>query len=157
MKKISSRNTFFMKKIFPVFWFGFIAVFMALTLHFPAPGQARWVLLIVPCVMTLVGLVIFRQLVWDLMDEVHDAGDFLVVRNRGEEETVRLADIMNVSATTAVNPPRITLRLARPGRFGAEIAFSPTRKFSLNPFAKNEVAEDLMVRVDAARRGGARR
>jgi hypothetical protein len=58
---------------------------------------------------------------------------------------------MNVNASTYVNPPRITLRLVTPGRFGNEIAFSPIAGFRLNPFAKNKIAEDLIVRVDRAR------
>jgi hypothetical protein len=58
---------------------------------------------------------------------------------------------MNVSASTNMNPPRITLRLVQPGKFGSELAFSPTMSFTLNPFAKSGVAEDLIVRVDKAR------
>ena len=57
---------------------------------------------------------------------------------------------MNVSSTTFSNPPRITLRLVKQGKFGKEIAFQPAG-FSLNPFAKNPIAEDLIVRVDDAR------
>ena len=75
------------------------------------------------------------------------------MRKGDVEERVPLANIMNVSASVAMNPPRITLRLVRPGKFGAEIAFSPVRTFTLNPFARNPVAEDLMLRVDQARRG----
>lgn len=44
-----------------------------------------------------------------------------------------------------------TLRLVRPGRFGADVSFSPSSKISFNPFAKNPVVEDLIVRVDQAR------
>jgi hypothetical protein len=58
---------------------------------------------------------------------------------------------MNVNASTMTNPPRITLRLATPSKFGSEIAFSPARQFTLNPFAPSPVAEDLIVRVDKAR------
>jgi len=78
-------------------------------------------------------------------------GDFLLVKNRGEEDRVTLSNVMNVSASTNMNPPQITLRLVKPGKFGTEIAFSPTAGFALNPFAKNQVAEDLIVRVDRAR------
>jgi hypothetical protein len=66
---------------------------------------------------------------------------------------------MNVSVTTMVNPPRITLRIANAsgvGPLGSEVTFSPPRPFSLNPFAKIPVAEDLIVRVDRARSQRAR-
>jgi hypothetical protein len=61
------------------------------------------------------------------------------------------SNIMNVSMSTSLNPPRLSLRLVRPRQLGPEIVFSPVRPFSLNPFARNPIAEDLMVRVDRAR------
>jgi hypothetical protein len=62
-----------------------------------------------------------------------------------------LSNIMNVSSSTLMNPPRVTLKLVQPGKFGREIAFSPASKFMLNPFAKNEIAEDLINRAYHAR------
>jgi len=150
VKKISSSTTFVSKKVFPVLWFGFLGVFVVLVSWSGGVKQAP-MLLAVPLVMTAVGFLIMKQLVWSLADEVFDCGDFLLIRNGDEEERVPLSNIMNVSASTYVNPPRITLRLAHPGKFGDEIAFSPVRSFTLNPFARNEVAEDLIVRVDRAR------
>jgi hypothetical protein len=107
--------------------------------------------LAVPIVMAVGGFYLMRKLVWDLADEVYDCGDSLLIRNGGEEDLVPLSSIMNVSVSTYVNPPRITLRLVRSGKFGDEIAFSPVKPFTLNPFAKNEVAEDLILRVHQAR------
>lgn len=93
-------------------------------------------------------------------NSVHDAGDALVVRMHGEGKRVLLANIINVSASATFRAPRVTLRLARPGRFGDEIAFSPKRGFSFNPLAKCAMSEDLIVRVDlerATRQRGCRR
>jgi hypothetical protein len=104
--------------------------------------------------MAVFGYFLTRKFVWDLADEVFDAGDHLVVRNRGREHQLPLADIMNVSSLMAMNPPRITLRLAESsanGPLGAEVAFSPEKRYTLNPFAKSEVAEDLIMRFDRAR------
>ena len=95
-----------------------------------------------------------KKIVWDLVDEVYDGGDFLVVRNRGREHHIPLTDIMNVSSSTFVSPPRITLKLtgaSASGPLGSDVAFSPDKPFSLDPFAKDPVAEDLIVRVDRAR------
>ena len=94
---------------------------------------------------------IMRKLVWDLADEVWDGGDHLVVKIGDQSESVPLANIMNVSASTLVNPPRVTLRLVNPGRFGQEISFSPLRNSVLNPFARNAVADDLIERVHRAK------
>lgn len=154
MKKISSGRLFIVKYIFPVLWLVPLVV-MAFRMPHRDDDPGRWLFVILPFLMTLVGGLIFRKLIWDLADEVHDGGAFLVVRRRAEEETIPLDNIMNVSMSTFVNPPRITLTLSVPGRFGKEVSFSPVKPFSLNPFAKNPVAEDLIVRVDAARRGGA--
>jgi hypothetical protein len=106
-----------------------------------------------PLLAGVLGVVLMKKLVWDLVDEVYDCGDFLLVRNNGKEDRVPLANIMNINASTMTNPPRVTLRLSIGGKFGNEIVFSPIKPVSLNLFARNEIVEDLMVRVDAARRG----
>ena len=108
--------------------------------------------LVVPVAMALFGYVLMKKLIWDLADEVYDCGDFLLVRNRGDEERILLSNVMNVSATTLMNPPRITLRLVNPNKWGTEVSFSPATGFTLNPFARNQVNEDLIERVDRARR-----
>lgn len=150
MTRISSRYTFFYKRVFPLFWFGFIASIVVRSLAADA-GDRHFMLFAVPGVMVVIGFIVFKKFVWDLADEVSDGGEFLLIRRGGEEERTNLSNIMNVSVTSNVNPPRIILRLDKPGRFGTEIAFSPTIEFSLNPFAKGRVAEELIVRVDRAR------
>ena len=150
MKKISSRLTLFSKRVFPLFWFGFLAFFVATSFRIGAIATNP-VFLIGPAVMAAFGFFLMKSLVWDLVDEVYDCGDSLLVRNRGQEERVAFADIMNVNVSTLQNPPRITLRLRTPGKFGKEIAFSPVSNFTLNPFAKNPIGEDLIQRVDTAR------
>ncbi len=107
--------------------------------------------LVAPGVMAVFGFFVMKMLVWDLVDAVFDYGDYLLVKNRGTEDRVMLSNIMNVSSSTLMNPPRITLKLVRPSKFGPEIAFSPTMKFTLNPFAKNAIAEDLIDRAYRAR------
>lgn len=150
MKKISSSSTFISKKVLPLVWFGFLVYFVVQTI---LTGAAKTdpIFLLFPLLMTAFVFFLMKKLVWDLADEVYDGGDFLLIRNRGEEERIALSNIMNVSVAMYVNPSRITLRLVNPSKFGKEISFSPDAKFTLNPFAKNQVAEDLIVRVDQAR------
>jgi hypothetical protein len=130
MTQLSSKSTFFYKRVFPILWFGFLAVFVATT-FLGGAVEKNPMFLIVPCVMIVFGFILFRKLFWDLADQVDDGGDFLVVKYRGEEENVPLSNIMNVSASTNVNPPRITLRVVQPGKFGTEIVFSPKKAFTL--------------------------
>lgn len=150
MIRISSKTTFFYKKAFPVLWFGVLAVVVAIAL---ASGAAIKdpLFLVAPCLMAGIGFFLVKKLLGNLADEVYDCGDSLLIRNRGVDDRIALSNIMNVSASTNMNPPRITLRLVTPGKFGPEIAFTPVAKFSFNPLARNPVAEDLMVRVDQAR------
>jgi hypothetical protein len=49
-----------------------------------------------------------------------------------------------------INPPRVTLTLRQPSIFGTEVSFSAPVRFI--PFAKSPLVEDLIRRVDAARR-----
>ncbi|MBN8742076.1 MAG: hypothetical protein BGP24_17925 [Lysobacterales bacterium 69-70] len=151
MKKISSDSTWFYKKVFPAMWFGLLAAFFVVSVTGNGLSTGGWKFLLMPCLMAIVGFFVMKNVVWDLVDEVHDCGDSLLVRNGSEEERIPLSNIINVNASTQTRPPRITLRLARPGRFGSQVAFSPPSKISFNPFALNPVAEDLIVRVDQAR------
>ena len=153
MTKISSKWTRYNKWIFPIFWFGFLTVFVAIGLFVDPPAGAGVIFVAGPMVMMAFGYFLFKKLVWDLADEVYDCGESLLVRNRGKEERVDLSNVMNVNVSSLTNPPRITLRLDKPSRlFGSEIAFSPEAPISINPFAKNKVGDDLIVRVDQARR-----
>jgi hypothetical protein len=90
-----------------------------------------------------------KRLVLDLVDEVWDAGSALVIKNGGQEVRVDLTEIINVSHTSFVNPPRVTLLVRRTTPVGSEISFIPPVTFS--PFARNPVVDDLIRRVDAAR------
>jgi hypothetical protein len=154
MKKISSASTAFHKKVFPTVWFGFLALFLAVAIANGALAKANVMFLVVPCVMAVFGYFLMKRLVWDLVDEVYDCGDSLLIRNRGRESRISLGDIINVSSSEATNPPRITLKLVSSSAttdLGSEVTFSPARPFTLNPFAKIPIAEELIVRVDRAR------
>jgi hypothetical protein len=152
--RISSGATRFYKRQFPILWFGIVAVLVIIgvvggsTTGFP---RKVWpVFIVIPTVFTIVGLLL-RRLFADLLDEVEDGGDYLVFKNRDEQEQVPLTNIMNVGFTTLSNPPRVTLRLAKPCRFGMEVSFMPPRQSVFNPFMRNLMIDDLIVRVDRAR------
>ena len=131
-RRISSRSTFFMKRVFPLLWFGLIAVFVIIALTASAHakrGTPPAVFFVVPVCMVIVGYAVMRRLVFDLADEVIDEGDALRVRFGSDEERVPLDKIINVSYSGITNPPRITLTLRVAGRFGREITFSPPQGF----------------------------
>lgn len=153
MPRLSSSMTFFYKRIFPIIWFGFLLIFFAVSLLGGARSAAfpPAPFLIMPVVMMVFGYLIMKKLVFDLVDEVLDAGDALLVRNGSQHEQVPLSDIMNVSYSQFVNPPRVTLSLRNPGTFGSKISFcAPVR---LMPFSTSPAIDKLIERIDAARGG----
>lgn len=90
----------------------------------------------------------------DCVEDVFDCGDHLLVRKSGEEDTVLFSNIINVNFSK--NPQnisaQITLRLASPGKFGKEISFAPPPKIYMGFPPKSEIADDLLVRAEKARR-----
>ncbi len=156
MKRISSRGTFFWKRVFPGVWFGFIAVFFCVAMATGLNQKQPWFeflpFIFGPLIMAGFGYFIMKHLVFDLVDEVLDAGSEFVVKNRGREIHVPLADITNVSYVGMMNPPRITLMLRQPSEFGSEIAFMATPR--LFNFSTPAAVKDLIARIDAARRSG---
>jgi len=153
-KRISSRNTFFQKKLLPVLLFGVLAVAVAapLMLTRGSPHAPPWPALALPLAMGVIFYVVLRRLVFDLADEVVDEGDALRVRFGADEERIPLAQIINVSYSGITNPPRITLTLRTAGRFGREVTFSPQQSFLSPLFRPNPLVNELIERVDAARR-----
>src|SRR6266568_4606218 len=109
MRRISSKTTFFYKRVFPVIWFGFLAIFMAAPFVAPLVGGSTSgspvAFLAVPAFMMIFGYFSMKKLVFDLVDEVLDAGDALVVKNGYLEDRLALSDIMNVDYTQYMNPP----------------------------------------------------
>jgi hypothetical protein len=156
MRRLSSRMTFFYKRILPVIWFGFIAVFMAAPFVAPMIGGSvsgsPLAFLILPVIMIVVGYFTMKKLLFDLVDEVLDAGDALVIRNGHLEERVALSDIMNVSYSQFVNPPRVTLSLRNPSMFGDRVSFCAPVSFM--PFSTSPIIDELITRIDAARTAG---
>jgi hypothetical protein len=150
---ISSDRTHYFKDTFPRLYFGFLVVFLfiSLILLFTA-SDFSVVFVIMPIILGAFGYFIMKRFVFDLVDEVWDEGDSLLVKNAGREARVALADIINLNDSVATNPPRITLTLRTPNTFGRDITFSPPRK-GLFRLGRNPVALALIDRIDAARRG----
>lgn len=154
MKRISSKRTRFYKQVFPVLWFAFIAIFVLAGL---LPGRRTQVevipMLMVPVMMAVFGYLLFRRMLFDLVDEVWDDGDALVVSNAGVQERVPLSNIINIGYSLLTNPERVTLTLRDAGPLGKEFTFMPVRRpFSFRWLYRNPIIDELIGRVDQARR-----
>jgi len=101
-----------------------------------------------------VGIFVFKQLIFDLVDEVWLEGDTLVVKNRGESTRLALSSVMNVNSTSMTNPPRITLMLrSESSPLGQNVSFIPAGGRSVfGAFKLHPIANDLIHRIDALRR-----
>ena len=151
MTRLSSRWTFFYKRLFPVIWFGFIALFLLpMLINRHQMREPPPAVFIVPVVMGVFGYLLFRRLLFDLVDEVWDDGEALVARNGGVEQRIPLETIINVGFSTMTRPERVTLRLREPGPLGAEVTFMPPSRFV--SFGRHPVIDELIERVDRARR-----
>jgi hypothetical protein len=148
--KLSSSWTFFRKRISPILVLGILIAVVAAALSAPGDDPPAE-LLFAPVLFGVVWAAVFRKLMWTLADEVALTADVLIVRKGDQEERVRLTDIMNVGTRHISNFVRVELRLRTPGKFGDEIVFIPRAGFQLNPFARNEMAEKLILLVDRAR------
>lgn len=148
MRRISSRMTFFYKWIFPVVWFGFLAVFVGIAL-FGSRRPSPFPFLIAPIAMLGFGYFLMKKLIFDLVDEVWDDGRTLVVKNGSQTDRIPLADIKNVNYSPFLNPPRVTLSLRRQTAFGDQITFCAPVRFV--PLTASPVISDLIDRVDRER------
>jgi len=149
MKRISSHNTFIFKKVFPVFWFGFLVFFIAISFPAAARGGDSIMFLIVPVFMMAVGYFLMKKLIFPLMDEVWDDGRSLLIVNGGERDTVDYKNIKNICYTAFSNPNRVTVSLRVSCKFGDEITFAS--QLCLIPFRIHQEILDLIDRVDRAR------
>lgn len=147
MQRISSRMTFYYKRVFPFVMLGLVALFIALPLLAekgpPLPA------ILIPIAVVVIVYFIMKKLVFDLVDEAWDAGDALIIRNKGQEDRIALSAIMNVSYSPWINPPRVTLTLRTPSIFGDTVTFAAPIRFM--PFASSPIVDGLIRRVDAAR------
>lgn len=152
MKRLSSKTTFIYKKLFPLFWFGFLTIILCVGLLVNIKGNVPGpviMLIVIPIGMMVFGYLLMKKFFLDLIDEVYDLRTDLLFRNKGMEFLVNLKDIKNVSYKTLVNPPRVTLSIRYQTEIGDELSFSPP--LSRIPFKKNKDIVMLIDRIDKAR------
>lgn len=67
MKKLSSKTTFIFKKLFPIFWFGFLIIFLYVGLFTSIEGNGPGIMFIViPIGVMVFGYFLMQKLVWNL-------------------------------------------------------------------------------------------
>ena len=152
MVGVSSKATFYYKRVFPIAFFGILLlVIVGPVLLGSNPAQPPPLpFFIIPAAMAVFAYVVMKKLVFDLVDEVWDDGDALIVRNGTMQDRIAFTDIKNVSYSVLINPPRVTLSLRQPSAFGSEVTFCAPLRFI--PFATSPIIDALIDRIDAKRK-----
>jgi len=151
-RKISSAYTFFLKRVFPVFWFGIPLFGWGDLVGKVVTGTAErfdiFGLIAIPLFLIVIGGIVFKIMIWPLADEVHDCGDHLRIRKGAQEDRISLKDILNVSGNFS---GIVTLLLDKETRFGNEISFILSVKAAL-PLYSHKFVNELVSRVQQAKR-----
>ena len=155
MRRLSSTMTVFYKRVFPVLWLLFLVLPVVALWNVPTRnGHPVWPSLAPVLMIFIVGLVLYRKLIFDLVDEVWLDGDQLLVKNRGQQGRTALTDVININASTMTNPRRITVMLRTDSRFGRNVTFIPASPVRfMGTFKPDPMAAELIERVDALRQG----
>jgi hypothetical protein len=154
VKRLSSAATPFLKFGVPVLGIGFLAVWTGIAVR-SGPFEEVWMFPLFALLMLLIWAFVYYRFIWDVADEVMDGGDHLLVRRRGQQERIRLQDIINIAFERRQNGRRTVLRLARAGVFGDRIVFIPAMRLRFSFSVTDPEEEELIRRVDAARRAQA--
>jgi hypothetical protein len=155
MTRISSRMTFFHKRVFPAMWFGSLSLMFCVG-TIEAIGKQQFVNIIpavvIPLFMAIFGYCMMNMMQsFDLVDEVWDCGESILIKNRGHDYQFGLSDFMSLSYAEFGNRPRVTLWLSEKSEdLGKGVVFILPFRFPL--YMMPPVARDLMVRIDEARR-----
>src|SRR5262245_3621637 len=146
MRRISSRYTFYVKRLFPLIWAAAL-LFIVVDQLVRGSSSGEWPLLIVVVLMIPFGYFVMRLLgLFEIADVVFDAGDALIVRNRGREARIALSEIAEISSSSSLGklPWRAMLSLRTPSIFGSRVSFMlPLR---LLPFRTSPIVKELMDR-----------
>jgi hypothetical protein len=144
MRCISSETTFYFKRVVPVIFAMFVMTFMAIILYEGRSASESPLLsfLFFPVLIALTGYFFVKILTPNAVDEVWDAGDALIVWDKGQEYRLALSDILEVRFSPQYNGARIvTLHLRTPSVFGNKVEF-------FAPFLFRGILNDLRKRID---------
>ncbi len=134
--------SFILKKLMPGFLIGLLVLIIVVGL---STGDLPLFAIAWAVFMLVTLLIMMQHFVWNLADEVHDGGDFLLVRRGAIEQRIPLEDIVNINYFSM----RVTLLVREPGPFGREIFFLGPVSFV--PLRVPRRITDLVERVDNAR------
>ena len=148
MRRISSRATFFYKRVLPVFWFGYWITCLVGALGIIGGSEPYLPAILFCGLIVIFSLWMMIRFIWDLADMVWDDGDALIVREGRRQERILFSHIIDVSRIWMSRPSRLTVRLRTPSIFGKTFTFSPARGPCFDPQGPGELG--LIERIAVA-------
>jgi hypothetical protein len=148
LRNLSSGLTWLYKFAFPTVWIcGFGAGTLALFLvsedaRDPELLELRW--------LFLGGLLIGTAMIyWSLirLKKVSLVGDEFVISNYRKEIRVKIRDVGKVTGSVLWNPELAWLHFRVTTDFGTSAQFMPPMRFSLNPFSRHPIVEELNLLI----------
>jgi hypothetical protein len=145
MRPVSSKITFFYKRLLPIVRLFGILLFLLIA-YLDLSGIDPSIKIIMIVAMLIMLFIFWFKVSGDLADEVLDAGNALVVRRGGQEERIELSDIKKIKYDPWMQLPVVTMSLRRDTAFGNRVTFFAPLSFRGSP-----VIHDLVERIEAAR------
>lgn len=150
-KKIHSTFT----KLNKIFWVIFLFALPAFALF-----AIRDLVLFTPYfiqVVIILGIVpayfLFIKPILSTADEAYDYGSYILIKKNHEQMQINLDEIINIRYPASQNQLMFAaLKINRSTKFGEEILFMPQGKLFKSNAYKNEVIDDLIIRIDEAKR-----
>ncbi|MBY0517819.1 MAG: hypothetical protein K2P81_12990 [Bacteriovoracaceae bacterium] len=144
MKIISSKLTFYQKKLFPRLWF--LLVFALIGIHgylIWSTGLDYW-LIFLDIGLLGIGYFAFKKYFLDLVDFVEDHQEFLRIGNNGLVETIGLHEIKEIQVIAYMNPNIVIVHLKNNER---KIKFLSRLVFFGAPLKPSYEISNLIKRV----------
>ena len=151
MRQISSRHTWFLKRVFPWIMFGIIlgSCVLLLTLYLRGVLPLAGLLVTLPGNAIALGVMWFiaQKMLWPLADcvSIDDGRDELVVMKQGWEVRVPSTALNHASSSRLTNPEIVTLTLREPTEFGSVIKFAAPQR--MVRFTENPIVTELNERA----------
>ncbi|MBU3666149.1 MAG: hypothetical protein FGM15_09800 [Chthoniobacterales bacterium] len=147
MRRISSSLTSWYKRFGPWLWFGSLAVATLVTTIAAIRGQLDPRLAAIAPGMALVTWFYMCTFTFTMADEVWDAGDTLVIRNKGREMSVPVCRLLSARYSCIADPPRITLKFRLSALAEGHVEFIPKIVPRMFVFRAPPIAADLASRI----------
>jgi len=134
VKRINSKFTFLLKKIFPIFWVMILFSMFVVVLINNQKIETLLIGIFVTLFMLVIGLLVYKFLLSNLMDEVY------------LDDELYLTDIKDYKYQRHMNPHNVTINTKHHTKFGKKLVFlAPT---TYVPFRKNEVIMQLLEKLN---------